>query len=179
MSVSYQAIEMAIYSHRSHISPFPTIVNNVYCWGWESDLLFISKDWHTTEYEIKMSRSDYKADFGKDKHKPARTGYLGQTLASLHQRGPNYFYYVAPIGLLAGLTIPDYAGLIEVEGDDVHGIVSVTKKAPRLHREPLKDHYRMPVILKGCNRYWQLKKHTIQRIKRKQLQHPAKAEEEK
>lgn len=54
-----------------------------------------------TAYEIKISRSDYK----RDSHKKQR----GARLFS------DYFFYIAPKGVIPEETIPDWAGLIEVE----------------------------------------------------------------
>ena len=42
-------------------------LNNLYVFGWESDLLFLSKSGVWTEIEIKVSRSDFLADLKKSR----------------------------------------------------------------------------------------------------------------
>lgn len=55
----------------------------------------------TTAYEVKVSKSDFK----RDTHKKQR----GARLLS------DYFYYIAPKGVIPQDAVPDWAGLIEVE----------------------------------------------------------------
>ena len=45
------------------------LLKNLYVFGWESDLLFLSKSGIWTEIEIKVSRSDFMSDLKKvEKH---------------------------------------------------------------------------------------------------------------
>jgi len=95
--------------------------------GWhECDLWVVTKAGYMREYEIKLSVADFRADRNKmespkwtlDEHgewtasKP-RTKH--HRLAEGDPKGPVQFWYVTPAGLLAGLTLPTWAGLIEVE----------------------------------------------------------------
>jgi hypothetical protein len=102
----------------------------------ESDVISISNSDYVYEFEVKVSKADFKKDFTKViKHR-----YLNET----HQKGihkkyrtkkvnrvPNYFYYVCPFGLISIDQIPEYAGLIYVENN----ILEIIKKAPILHKE--------------------------------------------
>ena len=105
------------------------VIENLYVFNWESDLLFLTRAGYWYEVEIKISRADFFNDARK------RTGFnhlKSEVLVDPSKNGPNYFYYAAPKGLLKVEEIPSYAGLIEV-GE--HGGYYVTKKAPSLRKE--------------------------------------------
>ncbi len=71
---------------------------NIYIGSFECDVLEITKSGYAYEYEVKISVSDFKADFKKKgKFDNPRT---------------NYFYYIVPENLIFVNDIPDYAGLI-------------------------------------------------------------------
>lgn len=99
----------------------------------ECDVFAVTKADMGVEFEIKISRSDFKADASKvDKHKKLFTG---------DPFGPSRFYYVVPDGLITVEEVPDYAGLLYiVEKPRVWQtvaprlIVREVKKAPKLHR---------------------------------------------
>ena len=99
----------------------------------ECDVLRITPSNIVYEYEIKTSRSDFKADF-KKKYKHNR---LSNTINknneyikwSGHPSLPNHFIYVVPKDMVKPTEIPEYAGLIYVEGDNIE----IIKKAPKLH----------------------------------------------
>lgn len=121
-----QSILKALNSQ--YLSQPKYLINNLYVFGWESDYLALTKSGYWYECEVKISVSDFKADFKKkDKH---------NTLSNLSPniRRPNYFAYVTPEGLLDISDIPEYAGLIEVSK---HGYLSFKKQPPKLHAEKL------------------------------------------
>lgn len=60
--------------------------NNVYLYNEESDFLSISKDMYTHEFEIKISRSDFKADFKKSRHIEMKAFYSGIGLITVPGR---------------------------------------------------------------------------------------------
>lgn len=100
----------------------------------ETDVLVLRKSGTTTEIEVKVSRSDFKADFRKTaKHKQMIAGY---------RHGPQYFYYACPEGMIKPEEVPDYAGLYHVvrrygwpgQPDKFDEDVVEVKKAPRLHK---------------------------------------------
>lgn len=84
------------------------IFPNIFIDRWECDLLEITKSGYVYEYEVKISRSDFKADARKRTYKQSKADAIkaGRT---------NYFYYVVPTDLIAIDEIPDYAGLIYVQ----------------------------------------------------------------
>jgi len=108
----------------------------------ECDVLAISKSGYLIEYEIKRSRSDFRADFKKEhKHR-----FLSERKAVRHGRGrnkgkmwfkiPNRFYYVCETDLIKKSEVPEYAGLIYV---GKRGGLKTIKKAPLLHNNKAND----------------------------------------
>lgn len=98
-------------------------LENLYVFGWESDLLFLTPAGYWYEIEIKISRADFFNDFKKKAFGKLKS----ELLKSGKYDSPNYFYYAVPRGLVSPDEVPDYAGLLEV---DFRWIA--TKKAPRL-----------------------------------------------
>ena len=143
-------------------------VDNLYVFGWESDKLLWTKSGNIYEFEIKISRADFKNDF---KHKPEKHIILGYDFSKellkayeqdlfakefeRHQwlgeeevrkrynaekiakgrKKPNFFYYAVPKGLIDVEDIPEYAGLIWIDGQ----FLTIQKKAPCLHKEKYTD----------------------------------------
>ena len=123
----------------------------------ECDVLSVTKSDYICEYEIKISKSDFKADFKKDKHKLITEKKFNETV-TLKKAGnrifempnpyyaPNYFYFVVPENLIKIEEVPEYAGLVYVKGyiekstsplpTKMSNILSfeIIKKAPLLHK---------------------------------------------
>lgn len=124
-------------------------VSNIYFFGHpysETDFLVVQKSGYIYDIEVKVSRSDFKADFKKvDKHsilrlggytKPHRVGYKHEGKIKLARIGeiipfhpPNRFYYAVPEGLITKKEVPPYAGLLYIKPD---GKVVKIKEAPLL-----------------------------------------------
>jgi hypothetical protein len=108
----------------------------------ECDIISVTKDNYTYEYEIKVSLSDFKADFKKvNKHKWLASGkgviiHQGKRKGQISHLICNHFYYVCPACLIDEALIPDYAGLIWIHYD---GRIDYRKLAPRLHTYPADD----------------------------------------
>jgi len=113
--------------------PCENISNIFYCS--EVDVLSILKSGYLAEYEVKISRSDFKADAKKGKWKffdlKIETGI------------PNYFYYACPTGLIKENEIQGFAGLIYINKDGCE----VIKKAKILHRY---KHNLIKLLTKFC-----------------------------
>lgn len=79
---------------------------NTYIGSWECDILEVTKSGYSHEYEIKISRADFKVDKLKQKH--------GENKYDTLQAGKrvNYFSYVCPHGLITPDEVPEWAGLI-------------------------------------------------------------------
>lgn len=107
----------------------------------ECDVISISKSNYIYEYEIKISRSDFRADFNKDKHKLMleRKGTKTRMIKENNTKVKdtlyltcNYFNFVVPTGLVTIEEVPEYAGLIYM---DENLNFEIIKKAPLLHKE--------------------------------------------
>lgn len=114
----------------------------------EMDLICIRKSGFVDEIEIKLSRSDFKADFCKtarwlcDKHDQLANGELL----------PNYFSFYVPASIEEAIInlMPDHAGLFVFES----GHATERIKAPRLHRDKVSDKIRLKLGRKIMYRYW-------------------------
>ena len=126
---------------------------NLNVFAWESDSLAITKSKYAYEFEIKISRADFKNDFKhkKVKHQMLEGTYqlfgdefLGDGKMSLTDK-PNYFYYVVPENLITLEEVPTYAGLVYVkprynrEGKIYWYDANVVKEAPKLHKEKIDE----------------------------------------
>lgn len=102
-------------------------IPHVYVFDWESDFFIVQPSRFVYEIEVKISRSDYFADFNKiDKHENLNqgTGFI-----------PNRFYFAVPEGLVSEEEIPAYAGLLYVSESGVEKI----KEAPIIKKEKEKQ----------------------------------------
>lgn len=128
-------------------SKYYPIAPNVYIYNWESDLLAINKETgYITEYEIKISRADFKADFKKNKkHEMLEKSFKSKNEKDL----PNHFYYVTSPGLLDKSEIPSYAGLIEIGSS-----VRFLKRAPILHKNKIDNGFEIQLLTKVYYKYW-------------------------
>lgn len=145
-------------------------VDGLFVFPWESDKLLWTKAGYIYEFEIKISRADYKNDF---KHKAEKhlllsskmpkeseavqqelfdnllqheqKRYPGITKEQLHTypentKLPNFFYYAVPEGMLEPDEVPPYAGLIYI----------TTKKYPKYHRDdPDKWYHDIKIVRKA------------------------------
>jgi len=88
--------------------------------GWEGDLISMTKSGYLWEYEVKVSMNDFYADAKKiDKHYAYKLGR--------EKNSPNYFSYVCPDKLIPVNKIPEYAGLFYMIENEIKEI-----KSPKL-----------------------------------------------
>jgi hypothetical protein len=105
----------------------------------ESDFLAIDKRGRIVEYEIKTTHWDFTRDFKDRGNKLKRHEILSKLadLPMMQAKMPNYFYFVAPEGVIREDEIPEYAGFIVIkESKDRTGPIpeaKVVRKAPMLH----------------------------------------------
>ena len=112
---------------------------NLNVYDWESDVLKITKSGYAYEFEIKISRGDFKNDF---KHKKKK--HLLLENKDDNTKMPNYFYYVVPEDLITEDEVPEYAGLIYVHAtiigtSRVYYQFEEIKKAPKLHTNKIDE----------------------------------------
>lgn len=105
----------------------------------ECDVVSVSSSGYIYEYEIKISRGDFRKDFIKEKHE-----YMAEGKSTRMRKGevqylsPSYFSFVVPEGLVQPDEVPEYAGLIYMSE---RGTFEVVKKAPLLHKEKATDKF--------------------------------------
>lgn len=89
------------------LEPYIAVPNSMNLFVFESDLLAVTRNDYLIEYEIKLTKSDYRKDFQKKTYRgTSRHDYL------LQGKGANRFYYVMPKGMVDIEDVPDFAGLI-------------------------------------------------------------------
>jgi len=135
---------------------------NIYLGSWEADILEVTKAGYTYEYEVKISKSDFKADFTKCKKKGK-----GSELKSDHikcGKRTTHFYYLCPDGLLSVEEIPEYAGLIYAKKYDNLATITfrVMKPSPKLNKTKLADKLRTKLLMSTYHRY-----HNVTTLKEK------------
>lgn len=108
------------------------IVPNCGVFGWEADLVSATQRGYGHEYEIKISKADFKADKKKRAWSSKGKGSKAQALKNpvKYNPGPSYFWYAVPKGLIKKSEVPSHAGLIYV---GKKGKIEIIKKAPKLH----------------------------------------------
>lgn len=132
------------------------IVPNIYAldgrYG-ETDLFVVkSSNRFCYDIEIKVTKSDFKADFKKkfkhtilqegcliSKYNTYRTNMEGKRVrykqgAPIPMQRPNRFYFAVPKDLILKSEVPKYAGLFYIHKN---GRVEKIKEAPLLHKEIL------------------------------------------
>jgi hypothetical protein len=122
------------------------IVPNI-SWGLlnhEADLLVLTPAGFCTEIEIKISKSDLKADFKKfHVHKSVYIHSL---------------YYAVPIEIADCIDlIPDYAGVIIVNSNDKYQTVEIKRYAPKNKNPKWTDAKRIELLRLAHMRVWTLK----------------------
>lgn len=116
-------------------------LHNTYVFEWESDFFAISKSGYSVEVEIKISRSDFLADFKK-------TNYVGKNKHSLlidseYIKKPNKFFFACPTGLIKKEDISENYGLIWIE----KGNGTIIKDAKFIHKNKMLDNKKYIKIL--------------------------------
>lgn len=117
----------------------------IFRYDWESDYFCVNKQDYSFEVEVKISKADFKNDFKKDKHKLFAEKDTKRLI-------PNRFYYAVPKGLINESDVPEYAGLITVEGSHA----TIVKRAPFIHKK--KHDYRKVLCDKFYYKWLQQKK---------------------
>lgn len=103
----------------------------------ECDVMAISKADYIYEFEIKISKSDFKKDFEKEKHRLIKEKkFVNESKTwRIPFYAPNYFYFVMPENLVSIEEIPEYAGLIYLKKNEREiEFFEIVKKAPLLHK---------------------------------------------
>lgn len=185
MKWTERRIQQALFHYMVRVQRIYTMVPN-FEWGLgEIDLVALDRTRRRWDFEIKVTRSDFRADFKKEKHYAYRdeltpsvleriedyetrmdgiAGIVGvprakaeADLERLRARRPKHFYYAAPKGIVPKDEVPEYAGLIEVDGDPEHpkqAAVRIVRRAPVLVEEPEGDELIYCLLRRLSNCYW-------------------------
>lgn len=91
----------------------PNISNMMGIVAFETDMLLINKNGYATGFEIKTSKSDLKADFGKPQHTNINEFRNGKSGLERYYGKLKYFYYAVPEDLkeISLELIPEFCGL--------------------------------------------------------------------
>ena len=123
----------------------------------ECDVFTLSKSDRFTEYEVKISRADFRADKWKRQSWRGRQ-WIAVTemrptkhklLEQHDEGGPSRFYFAVPHCLVAVSELPEWAGLIYYDGNSL----SVIKKAPLLHDKKTNHATRAKLFRSGYYRF--------------------------
>ena len=139
-----QVTEQLLQQHLRRWKSNPKyIVENLYVFDLESDMLIKTRSGYWYEVECKISFADFKNDFKnkRQKHELLKTG------DEKHRR-PNYFYYCVPWYLSGKVLplLPDYAGLVVLTED---GKLKEVKRTPMLHNNKYTNEE-----LKLCDKFY-------------------------
>lgn len=102
---------------------------NFYFGRYEMDLFCLTQKDLIVEYEVKISKSDFRADFLKS-HFDNGTRVMKHDLIRNGLRS-NQFYFVAPCEIIDKEEVPSYCGLIHFNAN--LGNFKIVKRAPVLH----------------------------------------------
>ena len=140
--------------------PNNLVFPNTYIGKFEADLIEITRSGYAYEYEVKISRSDFKADANKH----FTVGYFEKTthLKSEQTKGGtrvNHFYYVVPRDLLTADDVPAFAGLIYANQHETRRMsFHIIKKAPKLSKDKLGDNIKQKCFLSSYYKFHKLLK---------------------
>lgn len=140
-------------------------------------MISVTAKGYMNEFEIKVSKSDFKADKLKKKHADiefwmngvtetnfvGRDGYVHPRLKRNIVQPANRLWYVVPEFLITAAHVNSLHGLIYVSDT---GHVKIIKQAPLLHKTPMPESYKEQIARSYMWRYWRLRnKHGEKREK--------------
>ncbi len=136
----------------------------------EMDFMGLRRSGYLDEIEIKLTASDFKADFNKTVKVARLSGdkkphewWTSYDTKLKHECLPkglnhcNYFYFCIPEELVGKCEVPEYAGLLVVCQSDDWGIsIREDKKPNLLHKRKIESRLINKVLVKSHYRYWNL-----------------------
>ncbi len=127
------------------------LIPRFYVGMYEMDLFRLTKKGFIFEYEIKISRADFKNDFKKgaavitEDQEHLYKKYNLKRVPAKHNQiisgdRSNRFFFVCPDGLIKPEEVPEYAGLIYFTGGGgIRSGFRIIKNAPLLHKNVFCD----------------------------------------
>lgn len=165
-------IEIAIMRHFDFRQKIivPNITSMMGVLGFETDMLVLTKLGYATGLEIKVSKSDLKADFNKRHMKALLDPFNEKRALERYYKKFKYFYYAIPEELLPDALelIPEYFGILCYVSKK-HRFMREARKAKTLFNYKWSDEEIVNVMRLGTMRIFSLKKQ-IQRNEQRDLQ---------
>ena len=154
--------DLQLAFHIMTFGRYEIILPNIYFLHNEMDLFGFRKgSGFSDEIEIKLTKSDYLADFKKTTyHKSERK--LKHDAIKEGLSPCNYFAYLMPKELADQCDIPSYAGLyVYRTNNEGVGYIQEIRKAPRLHTRKLTDEKKFEIAKKAVYRCWDMMKSKV------------------
>lgn len=156
--------------HRCSLSQKFKVPNTQLLFSGEQDWVEITRANYAWEYEIKLTRADFKKDFDKTSLLRVEDGrytsvkkhdVLSGRIKILRGVIPRRFYFVAPRGIIDVDKVPDYAGLIVAQPCSGEGYrtcrLQTIKEAPTLqHGTKLDDKHFQSLLRTFSFRFFRL-----------------------
>jgi hypothetical protein len=172
-------IQKYLYTHFFR-SRADVVSPNSCVYGYEADMIGITRNLFVHEIEIKISRSDFFADKKKDKHKDMKKWLNGERTKPymfdgiiIQQDGvrlltpPNWFWYAVPKDMIAVTELPnEWMGLIYIAD---MGYCEVIRRAKRLHKEPIEINRMLQISRSLSLRNWSYRLDEEYLSKRKEI----------
>lgn len=136
----------------------PYMGYNTYALGdFEADFIAITKAGFVHEVEIKLTSTDFKADF----EKTVKVGrYPYRKIVHKHagiQEGKysNYFWFVMPKDMVPVEDIPAYAGVIFMTLNKSGSVkLKVARPATRIHKNKISDESKIKILRSMMYKAW-------------------------
>jgi len=144
--------------------PQTKVFPNTYIGSWECDIVELTKSGYLYEYEVKITRADFKADAKKQRSGNKEIDGVWQPCKHVKydilQSGSrvNYFYYIVPKDLISVDEVPEFAGLIYIDTSYVNPYFKVVKVAPKLSKEKATDRIILKLLESTYYRYHSLRR---------------------
>lgn len=131
--IDVEGIQKALFNKLQHHVYCP----NLYLFDFESDFISVQKSLYVNEFEIKLSRTDFRADAKKSVYSKRIRSRWNKYEMLLQGKGANRFYYVFPKGMMAGDEVPEWAGYYEADIYCGSVFVVLKRKAKLLHHNKI------------------------------------------
>lgn len=156
MEISAFDLEIAIHNHVSSSNCIS--FSNVFLWGnFESDYIKITGSGYIYEYEIKMSKQDFKKDFEKYNYFANNKKKHDMILSG--ESGLKGFSFVVPENLISIDEIPQYSGLYYIVKSDRNTFsVNCVKEPPILKAKKIDDKKREQLLMKTYYKYSEIQR---------------------
>ena len=157
-----KTIQNALWTYLSDKGHRPVIPNFTPPLWWECDVFSVTGAGYAQEFEIKISKSDFRADATKTQtfRRPlnlVETITKHEALERKDAAGPSRFSYVVPEGLVALEDVPAWAGLYEAYVHRKKIRIKCLRKPPGLHQQKATSEVIDKIYKTFMWRFWNLR----------------------